>query len=47
MFYTMFQKNIKKYKINNEPNYNTYNKMFGICSSYCDNFIYIPLAIAM
>ena len=40
-------KNILKYQINNEPNYNTSNRMFDICSSYCENFIYITLSIAM
>ena len=36
-----------KYQINNEPNYNTFNRMFDMCSSYCENFIYISLSIAM
>ena len=37
----------KKYQINNEPNYYTCNRMFDICSSYCEYFIYISLSIAM
>ena len=32
---------------NNEPNYNTCNRMFDMCSTYCENFIYISLSIAM
>ena len=36
-----------KYQINNEPNNNTCNRMFGKCSSYCENSIYISLCIAM
>ena len=36
-----------KYQINNEPNYNTCNRMFDICSSCCENFIYISLSIVM
>ena len=36
-----------KYQINNEPNYNTCNRIFDICSSYCENFIYLSLFIAM
>ena len=51
MFYTVFQKNVKNraYQINNEPNYNrpTCKRMFDMCSSYCENFIYIYLSIAM
>ena len=37
----------QKYQINNEPNYNTCNRMFDMCSSYCENFIYISLSIAL
>ena len=36
-----------KYQIINEPNYNTWNGMFDMCSSYCENVIYISLSIAM
>ena len=36
-----------KYQINNEPNYNACNRMFDMCSSCCENFIYISLSIAM
>ena len=36
-----------KCQINNEPNHNTCNRMFDMCSSYCKNFIYISLSIAM
>ena len=37
----------RKYQINNEPNYNTCNRMFDMCSSVCENSIYISLSIAM
>ena len=38
-----------KYQINHEPNYNysTCHRMFDMCSSYRENFIYISLSIAM
>ena len=36
-----------KYQINNEPNHNTCNRMFDMCSSYRKNFIYISLSIAI
>ena len=32
-----------KYQINNETNYNTYNRMFDMCSSYCENSYLYPL----
>ena len=38
---------ILKISINNEPNYNTCNRMFDMCSSFYENFIYISLSIAM
>ena len=47
MFYTVFQKNIKNIKSTSEPNYNTCNTIFDMCSSYCENFIHISLSIAM
>ena len=37
----------EKYQINYEPNYNTFNRMFDMCSSCCKNFIYLCLSIAM
>ena len=38
---------ILKISNHNDPNYNTCNRMFDMCSSYCENFIYISLSIAM
>ena len=39
--------NYQKYQINNEPNYDSCNRIFDMWSYYCENFIYISLSIAM